>query len=218
MRVVSLAKGRAIVSDFRWRASQHAPKGPVHVALVAEACFLRDVCARVVRLAQCMCRALDAEAGGSFHRSFAGSLPISGSEPGRVAPHVAGEIGYSKRRVIAELLTNHLYPARRLAHGLGVGTLHESPESSTKMLFVHSRYAAARQCAGRGASLSAKPPGDGFCRHQLASQPSRVELDLNLLEAEGPNGVAMRGPRLVKDCRGARDLGPTQFGLVDIAA
>jgi hypothetical protein len=52
---------------------------------------------------------------------------------------------------------NHINPARSLAHGLGVGALHEPSESSAKTLFVRFQCVESRQLSGLGASVSTDP-------------------------------------------------------------
>jgi hypothetical protein len=46
-----LAEGRPIISHLGWRAPEHAPKHPVHMALIAKSRLVRDVRAPVTGLA-----------------------------------------------------------------------------------------------------------------------------------------------------------------------
>ena len=188
------------------------------MALIAKPCLMRDVRVGVVSLAQGTRRALDAEPGGRFHRSFTRGLAIGRSEPGRMPTYLPCQGVDCERRIIAEPALNRRHPVRSRAVRLAASALHESSHSIAQPLFIGFHRTESRQLSGRCAGASTEPARHGRRRYQRASKPGCVKLDLDLLEANHAHGVAVRGSGLIENGRGAGDDGLTQFRLIDVVA
>ncbi|HEY2444225.1 MAG TPA: hypothetical protein VGI20_00615, partial [Rhizomicrobium sp.] len=61
-----------LFSHGGWQSSKYAPKGSVHVALVAESCLRCDACTWLIGLAQETYGTLDSEASCGFQQSLPG--------------------------------------------------------------------------------------------------------------------------------------------------
>jgi hypothetical protein len=76
-----------------------------------------------------------------------------------------------------------MHPTRGLELGLAARPLHELSQSGAKTIFVRFEGAELTQGSRLGTGAPAEPSRNWGNRNQCASQPIRIELDLDLLKS-----------------------------------
>ncbi len=132
--------------------------------------------------------------------------------PSRILCKIVGAQG----RIIAQASRDRIDPVWALTAGFAIGALHELPHGRTKLHFFRIRAAQPHQRSRFRARASAQPLRHRRIRH--VSKPRRIELDLDLLETERTNDIAMRSARPKENRRRAGNDRLAEFGLVGTAA
>src|ERR1700678_2311895 len=131
-------------------------------------------------------------------------------------PHGLCELVDLQRYIRVEPSRDRSDPIGRIALGPDIRTFHETPHRRAKSFFARLCAAKTHKVSNLRACASVQPSRHRHIRH--GSKPRRIELDLDLLETERADDIAMRSARLKENRRGAGDEVFAELGLVGTAA
>ena len=115
------------------------------------------------------------------------------------------KLRYLECWIVAKPIYDRANPTRSCILRLSRCTLHEDAQRHTEAIFASPQGTKPRQNSCVRTRAPAQPLGDGNVRNPCVPKPSRVELDLNLLEASRADDVAMDGAGPIEGRRGTGD-------------
>src|SRR5215469_2022469 len=131
---------------------------------------------------------------------------------------LSGKLADLEARVFSQSSRDRANPARRFTLGLPAGALEESLQGCAKAARGGFFFARASEEARLPSDPASDPQHDGHRWKQRASEPGRIELNLDLFKAHGRDRVAMGCAGTIEDCGRTGDELLPDFSLVQIRA